>query len=690
MSVHQNIPEVLEACEKFLARYYKQEVLRLANRFPNDQKSLVIDWMDLYTFDARLADDFLDQPELVTYHLETALANFDIPADISLEGANVRVENLDDARTVQINEYRPEQIGEMLGIRGQVTQMSEPKPQIDEAGFECTLCGTITHVPQSGGEDMMEPHECNGCERSGPFTLNEQQSKFQQYQVARLELPPERSTDGQSFVDVRMWDDLAGNVLQGNERLTANGILSIDTDDLDTRTFDYHLETKGGSFEIEDGGFEDIDWEKHIDEIKEIGNSDDPIGLLVDSLAPQLSRNDELEMIMTALVLQLIGAGRKDVEDGPTFRGDFHILILSDPGMGKSELLGEVEDLSPIGKYVSGKGLSKAGATAAAVKDDFGGSEYTLKAGILVLANDGIACIDEIDKVQPEAVQAMHGALERQIVDVMKGGIESKLPARTSLLAAGNPKHGRFDDHQAISDQIDLAPSLMSRFDLMFMMQDIPDADRDRKVAEHIVEAWDEAAKATYRGESGGETVEREIPTELFKAYIAYAKEQIQPVFENKTVRNRLIDHYVEIRTKGADEDSPVPVTARKLQAFLRLAEASARARLSETVEDEDVDRAIQLVMKSLEDVGIDPETGEFDADIVEAGTSNSQRKRIRRVKAIIADVEEEFDDGAPLDVILERAEALEMDPEKFEHEMDKLCTEGEIYENKTDVYRTT
>jgi len=536
----------------------------------------------------------------------------------------------------------------------------------------------------------MEPHECQGCERQGPFNLNMQESVFQQYQVARLEMPPERSNNGQSHIDVRMWDDLAGNVLDGNERLTANGILSIDDDDLDTRTFDYHLETQGGSFEIEDGGFEDIDWEEHLDEIKEIAASDDPIGMLVDSLAPQLSRDAQLEQIMTALVLQLVGAGRKDLDDGPTFRGDFHILVLSDPGMGKSELLGEVEDLSPIGKYVSGKGLSKAGATAAAVADDFGGSEYTLKAGILVLSNDGIACIDEIDKVQPDAVQAMHGALERQRVDVMKAGIESKLPAKTSLLAAGNPKYGRFDQYEPVSEQIDLAPSLMSRFDLMFMMSDTPDEERDRDVAEHIVESWDDAAKSAYRGQSNAETVEREVPTEVFQAYIAYAKENIEPVFEDPEVRDRLIDHYVEIRSKGVDEDSPVPVTARKLQAFLRIAEASARARLSDTIEHEDVDRSVQLVMRSLNDVGIDPETGEFDADIVESGTSNSQRQRIKGVKAVISDVEVEYDDGAPIDVVLERCEAIEIDSDKAKSEIEKLKQKGEVYEPSTDTLRTS
>lgn len=690
MSVHQTIDDVLEACEQFLKKYYKQEVLRLANRFPNDQKSLYVDWADLYKFDARLADDYLDQPELIRRHLEQALAQYDLPADIDLAGANVRVQNLEDSRTVHINQYRPEQIGQKLGIKGQVTQLSEPKPQVDEAAFECTLCGTINRVPQGGGDDMQEPHECQGCERQGPFDINKQQSVFQQYQVARLEMPPERSNNGQSHIDVRMWDDLAGNVLDGNERLTANGVLSIDDDDLDTRTFDYHLETKGGSFEIEDGGFEDIDWEEHLEEIKEIADSDDPIGLLVDSLAPQLSRDEELEEVMTGIVLQLVGAGRKDLEDGPTFRGDFHILMLSDPGMGKSELLGEVEDLSPIGKYVSGKGLSKAGATAAAVADDFGGSEYTLKAGILVLANDGIACIDEIDKVQPDAVQAMHGALERQRVDVMKAGIESKLPAKTSLLAAGNPKYGRFDRHEAISEQIDLAPSLMSRFDLMFMMSDVPDEERDRDVAEHIVESWDDAAKSAYRGESNTDTVEREIPTEIFRAYIAYAKETVKPVFEDMEVRDRLVDHYVNIRMKGADEDSPVPVTARKLQAFLRIAEASARARLSDTIEHEDIDRSVQLIMRSLNDVGIDPETGEFDVDIVEAGTSNSQRRRIKNLKAVIQSVEEEHDDGAPLEEIYDLAADLGMEQSKAEHEIENLKQKGEIYENGPDTIRTS
>jgi len=503
-------------------------------------------------------------------------------------------------------------------------------------------------------------------------------------------MPPERSNNGQSHIDVRMWDDLAGNVLDGNERLTANGVLSIDDDDLDTRTFDYHLETQGGSFEIEDGGFEDIDWEEHLDEIKEIAASDDPIGILVDSLAPQLSRDAQLEQIMTALVLQLVGAGRKDLDDGPTFRGDFHILVLSDPGMGKSELLGEVEDLSPIGKYVSGKGLSKAGATAAAVADDF------RRLGVHAQGRDSRPLerryrVHRRDRQGParrgpgDARRTRAPARRR---DESRHRVET--PGENVAAGCGESEVRPVRPVRAVSEQIDLAPSLMSRFDLMFMMSDTPDEERDRDVAEHIVESWDDAAKSAYRGKSNAETVEREVPTEVFQAYIAYAKENIEPVFEDSEVRDRLIDHYVEIRSKGVDEDSAVPVTARKLQAFLRIAEASARARLSDTIEHEDVDRSVKLVMRSLNDVGIDPETGEFDADIVESGTSNSQRQRIKGVKAVIRDVEEEYDDGAPIDVVLERCEAIDIDPDKAQSEIEKLKQKGEVYEPSTDTLRTS
>jgi replicative DNA helicase Mcm len=185
------------------------------------------------------------------------------------------------------------------------------------------------------------------------------------------------------------------------------------------------------------------------------------------------------------------------------------------------------------------------------------------------------------------------------------------------------------------------------------------------------------------------EEVAPAIEADLLRKYIAYAKANVYPTMTEEA-KEAIENFYVDLRSKGADDEAPVPVTARKLEALVRLSEASARVRLSDTVEREDADRVIDIVRSTLQDIGVDPETGQFDADVVETGTSKSQRDRIKNIKQLIADIEEEYDEGAPIDVVLDRADEIGMDASKAEHEIEKLKQKGEVYEPSTDHLRTT
>ncbi|TYT64006.1 LAGLIDADG family homing endonuclease [Natrialba swarupiae] len=340
--------------------------------------------------------------------------------------------------------------------------------------------------------------------------------------------------------------------------------------------------------------------------------------------------------------------------------------------------------------------------TAAAVRDDFGdGQQWTLEAGALVLADQGIAAVDELDKMRSEDRSAMHEALEQQKISVSKAGINATLQSRCSLLGAANPKYGRFDQYEPIGEQIDLEPALISRFDLIFTVTDQPDEEKDRNLAEHILTTNYAGELTTQREHMPSldvsqdeidemtETVDPDIDAELLRKYIAFAKQNCHPRMTEEA-RETIQEFYVDLRSKGADEDAPVPVTARKLEALVRLSEASARVRLSDTVEQADAERVIEIVRTCLQDIGVDPETGEFDADIVEAGTSKSQRDRIKNLKGLIGEIEDEYDDGAPVDIVLERAEDIGMDHSKAEHEIEKLKQKGEVYEPSTDTLRTT
>jgi replicative DNA helicase Mcm len=1332
--------ELIDRFEEFYRNYYRNEIGELAQKYPNDQKSLYIDWDDLYRFDPDLADDYRTKPSQLQEFAEEALRLYDLPVDVSLGQAHVRVRNLPDSE--DIREIRHEHHGNLISVQGIVRKATDVRPKVTEAAFECQRCGTLTRIPQAAG-DFQEPHECQGCERQGPFRLNTDQSQFIDAQKIRVQESPEGLRGGETpqSIDINVEDDITGSVTAG-DHVRATGILKLDQQGSDqdkSPMFDIYMD--GVSIVIEDEQFEDMDiTDADKKEIVELSNESDIYDQMVGAIAPSIYGYEKEKL---AMMLQLFSGVTKKLPDGSRIRGDLHMLLIGDPGTGKSQMLSYIEQIAPRSVYTSGKGSSSAGLTAAAVRDDFGdGQQWTLEAGALVLADQGIAAVDELDKMScvtgdtlvhgadgisrirdlahdaaetgavetlsngrtirefsdlevwtmtddgrlvtrpvtaiheydapeeltrvtlatgerltatadhpffvredgqrlerhaedlaagdwvyvpeelsepaadggvaslpadetasmpddsaistalasvlgylagdgnvyyersagvygirftnaeeqlladfeaacrtafdaepvrppseqradgvetvrlpgkqhadavldagmnletydgkrlPESVtessraakaaflraladsegavdernvrihsasyelllgakqlllefgvssqlqtreraekrdvyaltitdadslsafarhvgftldrkqhaldasvervsgdrtildvipscgdlladcrdslrlyqsecglddatycnfenedanislrrartvlerfetrrheatadrerldgadwetlealreryhvsqselaggteysqqrvsrlwgddaalrnavesrletiaataastdlgpirelvhgdvkwrrvdsveavtatvdddriellreelaellgcstdgavdeardllddepaiddwatlrhrlaeydiagatlaadvgvdqstvsrwlrgvvetdrfeavrgaameritamrsrlattleelearqspsvydltvagthnfvangmivhnsedrSAMHEALEQQRISVSKAGINATLKSRCSLLGAANPKYGRFDQYEPIGEQIDLEPALISRFDLIFTVTDKPDEEKDRDLAEHIVQTNYAGELHTHRTnnptsnytEEEVDTVTDEVaPTiepELLRKYIAYSKRNCFPTMTEEA-KTRIEDFYVDLRMKGQDEDAPVPVTARKLEALVRLAEASARIRLSDTVEESDADRAVEIAHYCLKEIGVDPETGEFDADVVETGTSKSQRDRIQNIRGIINDIEDEYDEGAPIDVVVERAEEVGIDESKAEHEIEKLKQRGEVYEPRTDHLRTT
>ncbi|WP_255169200.1 minichromosome maintenance protein MCM [Natrononativus amylolyticus] len=693
--------ELVDAFEQFFRNYYDNEVKQLAQRYPNEQRSLYVDWQDLYRFDPDLADDYINQPEQLQRYAEEALRLYDLPIDVSLGQAHVRIRNLPETESPEIREIRARDMNSLVQVHGIVRKATDVRPKIEEAAFECQLCGTLTRVPQSTG-DFQEPHECQGCERQGPFRVNFDQSEFVDAQKLRIQESPEGLRGGETpqALDVNVEDDITGEVTPG-DHVSAVGVLRLEqqgNQQEKSPIFDFYME--GISVDIDEEQFEDMDiTDEDKKLIYRISNEADVYEQMVASIAPSIYGYDQEKL---AMILQLFSGVTKQLPDGSRIRGDLHMLLIGDPGTGKSQMLGYIQNIAPRSVYTSGKGSSSAGLTAAAVRDDFGdGQQWTLEAGALVLADQGIAAVDELDKMRPEDRSAMHEALEQQRISVSKAGINATLKSRCSLLGAANPKYGRFDQYEPIGEQIDLEPALISRFDLIFTVTDQPNEEKDRSLAEHILNTNYAGELTTQRREMNTievsteeidemtEKVDPAIDAELLRKYIAYAKQNCHPRMTEEA-REAIRDFYVDLRSKGTDEDAPVPVTARKLEGLVRLSEASARVRLSDTVEIDDAERVIEIVRSCLQDIGVDPETGEFDADIVEAGTSKSQRDRIKNIKQLISDIEEEYDEGAPVDVVLERAAEIGLDESKAEHEIEKLKQKGEVYEPSTDNLRTT
>ncbi|HIP90191.1 MAG TPA: cell division protein, partial [Candidatus Nanopusillus sp.] len=337
-----------------------------------------------------------------------------------------------------------------------------------------------------------------------------------------------------------------------------------------------------------------------------------------------------------------------------------------------SQILQFVAKVAPKARFVSGVTASAVGLTANVRRDEFLKGGWALEAGALVLASGGIVCIDELDKISKDEMSTLHEALEQQQITVNKANIHATLKTEVSVLAAANPKFGRWDKMKSIVDQIDLPPPILNRFDLIFILRDEPDEELDRLVAEGVVKGLTE-------------NIEGIIPPELLRKYIIYTK-KTTPVW-TESAKKKVVDFYLTLRMAAKDQQT-IPISARQLESIIRLAEASARVRLSKKVTEEDVELAKSLLMKSLREVGLNPETKTIDIDILNVGISSTQRARLSTVYEMIKDLQKDFPDGVPFQEIVNAAKEHKIEEEKVKEALDRLLREGEVYEPKPGFYK--
>ena len=356
---------------------------------------------------------------------------------------------------------------------------------------------------------------------------------------------------------------------------------------------------------------------------------------------------------------------RKVNNDGTVSRGDIHLFLIGDPGVAKSVTLKFISGIAPKGRYVVGKATTGAGITATVVRDEFLRG-WSLEAGAMVLANRGIICIDEIEKMDAQDRSAMHEALEQQTVTISKANVQATLSAQTSVLAAGNPKYGRFEPLQSITEQIDLPPTLMNRFDLIFVLRDLPDKTQDDAIATHVLNLHQM------------KEVKPAIEPDLFKKYVAYAKQKIIPKLTEEAVEE-IKNFYVKMRRASLEGESrSITISARQLQGLVRLSEAHAKTRLSHTVDRKDAQVAIRLTNYYLMQVGYDPETKKFDIDRFTTRVSSSQRNKIVLLRETIKNLEDKFGKQVPIDVL--RTELKDLTDSEFDEAIEKLQKSGDIF----------
>lgn len=631
-------------------------------------KSIVFDFSDLSKFSLELVDDLLENPDEVIRAAELAIEQ--------VEGVKLRVRltGLPSSQVMMIRNVRSEHIGKLFSIGGIVRQKSDVRPQVTTAKFECPSCGQILSVLQLDSQ-FKEPKQC-GCGRKGKFRIIDKSLVDAQGIV--LEEAPDDLDGGEQpkRMNVFLKEDLVSPISERKtnpgSRIRVMGMIKeipivLRTGSQSTR-FDFLIEANNVESVEEDFG--DVEITKDEEEaILELSRDPKVYDKITNSIAPSIYGHGRVK---EALVLQIFGGVRKQRKDGSVTRGDMHVLLIGDPGSGKSQLLKRVSNVAPKGRYVSGKGTSGAGLTASVVRDEFL-KGWALEAGALVLANKGICFIDELDKMSPEDRSSMHEALEQQTVTISKANIQATLRAETTVLAAANPKFGRFDPYGIIAEQIDLPPSLINRFDLIFPIKDLPNAKNDENVASFILKL--------HQSDEGHEG---ELSTDFLMKYIAYAKQRIKPRITDAAL-NAIRDYYVRMRNSfgGEGEVKAIPISARQLEALVRLAEASAKVRLSEEATPIDSKRAIDLLEYCLGQVARDSETGEIDIDRLTTGFSASQRSGIHLVKDIISELENKIGRVIPIDDLLKEADVKGISEDKVEEILEKLKRSGDIFEPK-------
>ncbi|MCL4330506.1 MAG: AAA family ATPase [Candidatus Thermoplasmatota archaeon] len=882
----QSSEEIRNSWGVIFSRFgYDEKINAIRELYP-ERRSLYISYKDIAEYSNDFADSLLNSPETyLTLGQEVITADWPPFKRSDMKRVNIRLTELPENEIrVDIRQIRAQHIGKLISITGIIRKNTEVLPRLQNAAFQCSQCSHVNMAPQVRGR-VEEPVVCEQCDGEKPkvrFKLLPNESGFVDIEKIEIQENPETIEGGAQpqRITVIVEDDLTGNLFPG-DRVTVQGILVSEqkkTGNVPLTEFNIYVFANNYYKDNREIGDVEIGPEDER-EIIALSKLPDIYDQFVQSIAPSIYN---YEVIKRALVLQMFGGLRKNMKDGTAMRGDIHIFLIGDPGTAKSQLLRYMSEISPRGVFAFGKGSSAAGLTAAAVRDDFGEGRWTLEAGVLVMANDGLAAIDELDKMEPGDVSSMHEAMEQQsfhydseiVVDgvpvrigefvdglisanrakvryghdceileishhrvlssdltgilpedmvqisrhtapgrllrifleggrnvcitdnhpvwvlkdgkvcnipagtvepgdlipasegpdsdtaastwnrineninrgsattleiaseyldsvdfipvskveseaysrkwvydvgvrrtrtlvvggvvihnsitISKAGIMASLKSRCSVLAAGNPKFGRYDPSLMLIDQTWLPLPLLSRFDVIFRVVDEPQVSKDTKLADHILNAHrvgEQYRKGELEKKDSDEQIEGDvnyvprIPKKTIRKYVAYAKSRVFPVMTQEAI-DKIRNYYVKVRNNSNER---MKITARQLESIIRLSEANARVRLSNTVTASDADQAIAIIKHYLSEAATDSE-GKVDADIINVGISNKQRGEMEQIFMMIKTLcsRDQKDGVADAGELEQEAKSKGIGELKVRSIVDKLKAQGMIYETSS------
>ena len=654
---------------------------RINHMMASNSTSLIADYIDLDVANPEIAKLITYRPDETLEAFNEAVVSilreihFDYAEEIK-EKIKVRIGNY----TVQkgLRDINAEVIDKLIGVSGMVVRSSEVKPLAKKIGYRCLNCDAINEA-QLKGLSLRKPTKCINCSEK-ELEMDPENSIFTDFQLVRLQELPEDLPAGQlpHYVEVTVMDDLVDRCRPG-DRVLLTGIVRIEHEQIapQAKTNLFRLRMEGNNIEYLGGlaGTKDTRTLERMaisgedeKQIFAIAGKPDAYDKLIASFAPHIYGH---EIIKEAILLLIVGSVTKKLDDGSTRRGDINIFLVGDPGTAKSEMLKYAAKIAPRGLYTSGRGTTAAGLTAAVIRDKSG--IMMLEAGAVVLGDQGLVCIDEFDKIKPEDRSSLHEVMEQLTCSVAKGGIVATLNARTSILSAANPMYGKYDVFKNITENVNLPIPLLTRFDLIYVIRDTPEREKDSRIAGHILEIHRDVEHAAQPA----------IEMDLFRKYLAYAK-QIEPKLTIEVI-NALRDYYMKMR--NVDSEGMITVTPRQLEGLIRLATARARLLLQDNVKIEDAERAIYLVQRMLETAGVDVNTGKVDLGVLH-GKPHSEISKLKLFMEVFNGISgQDKNDVEEKNFINELVKTGKFSEDEARTYIKKAMQNGQIYERRSGFY---